>query len=358
MKSVLKRVLMSVLVLAMSISCLGVAEVTAEAATTMKVESFEGKVALKNAKGKAKTIKSGTNLLNGDKLTTQRKSTANILLDETKAALVEESSTVSVNQSGNDLVLKVGKGSVFFDVSKKLEDDETFKIKTSNMVCGIRGTIGEVKVVKNKKKNKFSIYLLEGTVNVSYKVNKKKRTTKTVEAGKKLTITTDNKTGKSSAKVADVKSSDIKIAVGTLLQENESTYNRVQEACPNIDWSQTVADAVAGKNEEIVLDGTYKLRKSYYDIPASNISLKNNKLVVTCSLVGSGETLPYNTYEIDIAKNATGVWHRSYAMHYSTTKMTAKKLIKDISGWHPSYTFQCEIEVKNNVLTSIKADTN
>lgn len=219
---------------------------TVEAATAMKVESISGKVTLKNSKNKTKTIKNGTRLLSGDNLTTAAKAKANILLDATKAALVEESSAVTVQQKGKDLDLVVDKGSVFFDVSKKLTSKESFEIKTSNMVCGIRGTIGEVKTVVDKKNKttKSYIYLLEGQVKVTYNATAKKKKTKTIKAGQKLTVSTNNKTGKSSIKTAAVTVNDITLPVFEKIKVNETLLKRVEAATPSIEWTKDIDEAI------------------------------------------------------------------------------------------------------------------
>ncbi len=241
------------LTLAVSATSIGfnTVDVQAAKASSMKVESFEGKVTLKNSKGKAKSIKINTRLLSGDNISTNTDSSANILLDNTKAALVEESSSVSVKQSGKELDLTVDKGSVFFDVSKKLTSKESFEIKTSNMVCGIRGTVGEVKVETNKKTKTIQtqIYLLEGQVKVTYNATKKKKTVKTIKAGQKLTLTTNTKTGKCTPKISKVTGVDIKKSVAEKIQSNETLMSRVESACTVLDWPKTIEDAIAGKNE-------------------------------------------------------------------------------------------------------------
>lgn len=254
-KQVITSIVALALTLAVSATSIGLNSVDVQAAkaSTMKVESFEGKVTLKNSKGKAKTIKTGTRLLSGDNLVTKTESTANILLDDTKAALVEASSQVSVKQSGKDLDLIVDKGSVFFDVSKKLTSKESFEIKTSNIVCGIRGTIGEVRVKANKKKKltQASVYLLEGKVTVKYQASKKKKKNKTIKAGQKLVVTNNTKTGKCVVKTTPITSTDIKKAVAEKLQADEILMSRVQAACPDIEWTTTIADALEGKNESV-----------------------------------------------------------------------------------------------------------
>ena len=59
-----------------------------------------------------------------------------------------------MGQSGRKLELFLETGSLYFNVTKALEADETFDIRTSTMVVGIRGTCGYVNV--------DDLFLIEG----------------------------------------------------------------------------------------------------------------------------------------------------------------------------------------------------
>ncbi len=251
LKKILTAVASLAVVMAIGVTSINVTSIPTFAASSMKVENYEGKVALKNVKGKAKTLRAGVSLLTGDNLTTQSQSSANILLDKTKDVLVEESSAVTVKKSGSDLDLIVDKGSVFFDVSKKLTSKESFEIKTSNMVCGIRGTVGEVKTVVDKKKKttKTYVYLLEGSVKVTYNATKKKKKTQTIKAGQKLTVSTNTSTGKSTTSVAKIKSADIKKSVAETIKADSKLKARVEKGVTSLNWTKTLKDAIAGKND-------------------------------------------------------------------------------------------------------------
>lgn len=242
-----KNILLYMLSIVIGITSITIPTTDVWAANNMKVVGYEGQVTLNNSKGKSKAIKNGTRLLSGDTIITKKQSTADVLLDNTKAALVEESSQVSIKQSGKDLDMIIDNGSVFFDVSKKLTSKESFEIKTSNMVCGIRGTIGEVKTIYNKKKKtiKTQIYLLEGKAKIVYNANKKKKKEKNIIAGKKVTLSTNIKNGKCNASVTAIKSTDITTPVAEKLQNDEKLLARVEKSCKQIDWDKTIADAMA-----------------------------------------------------------------------------------------------------------------
>jgi len=114
-------------------------------ATTMRILRMEGIVTLEDD-GKEKTVRSNMRLNSGNALATDVKSLVSIGLDDTKIVTLDERSRAEFNQSGSKLELELTGGSLFFEVSKPLEDDESFDICTSTMVVGIRGTSGWVSV--------------------------------------------------------------------------------------------------------------------------------------------------------------------------------------------------------------------
>ncbi len=113
------------------------------AATTMRLLRIEGTVTLESG-GVKKDIVNNLKLNSGDILATGAESLASISLDDTKAVTLEELSEAEFIQDGKKLDLNLQKGSLFFEVNKKLEDDESFQVRTSTMIVGIRGTSGYV----------------------------------------------------------------------------------------------------------------------------------------------------------------------------------------------------------------------
>ena len=114
-------------------------------ATTMRILRIEGEVTLED-NGKPKSITNNMRLNSGNALSTAVKSLVSIGLDEVKIVTLDERSRAIFNQKGKQLDLELTDGSLFFEVQKPLEDDETFDISTSTMVVGIRGTSGWVSV--------------------------------------------------------------------------------------------------------------------------------------------------------------------------------------------------------------------
>lgn len=130
-------------------------------ATTMRILRIEGTVTLEDD-GKEKTITNNLRLNSGNALTTALKSLVSIGLDDTKIVTLDEMSRAEFNQSGRKIELNLTAGSLFFEVQKPLDNDESFDISTSTMVVGIRGTSGWVSVDGEHE----SLIITDGVVHV------------------------------------------------------------------------------------------------------------------------------------------------------------------------------------------------
>ncbi len=157
----LKRVLCALLASAMVVVPVTPASAATARATTMKLEKAEGSVTLKTQNGSARKITNGMRLYNGNALSTASSSYAYISLDSTKAVKLDQNSSATLRQNGQQLELLVKSGKLFFNVSKPLTQKENMNVRTSTMVTGIRGTCGVVEYVNV---NKSRLYLLEGKV--------------------------------------------------------------------------------------------------------------------------------------------------------------------------------------------------
>lgn len=131
-------------------------------ATTMRILRLEGEVTLEED-GKNKTVRESLRLNSGNALSTALKSLVSIGLDDTKIVTLDERSRAVFEQSGRQLELKLTDGSLFFEVSQPLTDEETFDIKTSTMIVGIRGTSGWVSVDGEHE----SLIVTDGVVHVT-----------------------------------------------------------------------------------------------------------------------------------------------------------------------------------------------
>ena len=119
---------------------------------------------MSKSSGKSLTLLSNMRLYNGYHVTTSARSYAWMNLDDAKHIKEDAASEVEVRKSGKVLEVNVCSGSVFFDVSEQLEDDESLNISTSTMIVGIRGTAGYVEVVDRWT---TELTVLEGVVQCS-----------------------------------------------------------------------------------------------------------------------------------------------------------------------------------------------
>jgi len=205
-------------------------------ATTMRLLKIQGIVKLFD-KEKEKTITDNLRLANGNVLNTETESLASIALDDTKIVTVNDSSRAEFLQNGKKLNINLTAGSLFFNVTQKLAADESFDIRTSNMVVGIRGTSGLVCVDEDGNE---VLYITDGEVEVvgTNPVTGEQKTI-TVKAGQKITVYLYNDREKDSIMfelepVADV---DLIKVIRDRLIEDEALLDRV---CKATGWDKNV----------------------------------------------------------------------------------------------------------------------
>ncbi len=128
-------------------------------AATIRLEKTEGTVSVENSSKGAKTLSEGMRLYDGDHELTEDISYAWMSLDDTKMIKLDEESESEVRKKGKKLEVLLDSGSLFFNVTEPLADDETLNIRTSTMIAGIRGTCGWVRILDGLTTR---VYLLEG----------------------------------------------------------------------------------------------------------------------------------------------------------------------------------------------------
>ena len=133
-------------------------------ASSMRLMQTEGKVTLTDQNGEKLALRNRMRLYSGCEVSTEEQSRAGILLDDAKAVTIAESSSAVINQEGKKLEIAVNNGKMFFDVSKPLEADESFEIRTSTMVLGIRGTSGCVEAFSE---NESLVTLITGYAEIT-----------------------------------------------------------------------------------------------------------------------------------------------------------------------------------------------
>lgn len=133
------------------------------AATTMNLIKTEGTVGVDDAKGKSLKLMENMGLYSGYGVGTQSESYAWINFDDVKLSKLDQDSRVSIEKDGGKLEIDVQSGSMFFNITETLGEDESMDIRTSTMVVGIRGTSGWV--VNDGSKS--SVALLHGKAGTS-----------------------------------------------------------------------------------------------------------------------------------------------------------------------------------------------
>jgi hypothetical protein len=136
-------------------------EKTTEAeATTMRLEKTEGSVTVTDSDQKGLELKEKLPLYDGYLTETQSDSFAWINLDDAKLAKLDMDSRALINKEERHLKLTAEQGSLFFNITEPLEDDEAMDIQVGTMVVGIRGTCGWVDFGFGSP----AVCIIEGTV--------------------------------------------------------------------------------------------------------------------------------------------------------------------------------------------------
>ncbi|MCI9067315.1 MAG: hypothetical protein HFI65_01280 [Lachnospiraceae bacterium] len=128
-------------------------------ATTMRLEKTVGEVAVWDEEEENVELQEKLPLYSGYQLFTRAESFSWINLDDTKLAKMDKESAASIQKEGKHLTLTASQGSLFFNVTEPLAEDETMEIEFGDMIVGIRGTCGWVSAAAPR-----AVYILEGTV--------------------------------------------------------------------------------------------------------------------------------------------------------------------------------------------------
>lgn len=180
-------------------------------AATMFLRKMEGAVTVSDAEGKSIEPAENLGLYSGYGMGTEAESFAWIDLDKVKLAKLDEYSEAAISKDGKNLSIEIQSGSLFFNVTEPLADDETMEIRTSSMMVGIRGTCGWV--------TENTAALLEGTVTVTAEGQ-----SATVSAGE-MAILTDEGT----LEVKPFTTSSVPAFVAVELEDDEVLAEEVKD---------------------------------------------------------------------------------------------------------------------------------
>ena len=211
-------------------------------ANTMRLLRVEGTVNIENGDGGTKPVIDNIRFQSGDALNTGADRLAFVGLGESKIVTLQNDSRAEFTKSGKRLELKLTKGALFFNVTEKLSEDETFEIKTSTMTAGIRGTSGYVYYDDD---GRDSLIITDGVVIVTA-INPETGETKYAEVrgGQKITVYlySDRTQDSVEFSITDVKENDLPEFPLQMISENEELINRV---CEFTGWDKEALKAAA-----------------------------------------------------------------------------------------------------------------
>lgn len=211
-------------------------------ANTMRLLRVEGTVNIENGDGGTKPVIDNIRFQSGDALNTGADGLASVGLDDSKIVTLQNDSRAEFTKSGKRLELKLTKGALFFNVTEKLSEDETFEIKTSTMTAGIRGTSG---YVYYDDEGRDSLVITDGVVIVTA-INPEtgERKYAEVRGGQKITVYlySDRTQDSVEFSITDVKENDLPEFPLQMISENEELINRV---CEYTGWDKEALKAAA-----------------------------------------------------------------------------------------------------------------
>lgn len=134
----------------------------------IKVESFEGAVALVRGSKEAELV-DGMNLKSKDIITTGADGLIELLVDEDKHILAQENTKFAITASGNEkkgmLQIELAYGTSLIEIENKLEEGSEVEVTTPNASLSVRGTTFEANY--NEDENVTVVKVTEGVVNVA-----------------------------------------------------------------------------------------------------------------------------------------------------------------------------------------------
>ena len=133
-------------------------------AATIALTKVEGELELIDRRGKDVLPKENLHLFDGSIMATHKQSYAWMNLDSKRLVKLDQESQMEIQKNKKKLEIVMQYGSLFFNIEKPLEKDESLDIRTSSMMVGIRGTCGWVTV---EDETLLHVYLLKGKVECS-----------------------------------------------------------------------------------------------------------------------------------------------------------------------------------------------
>lgn len=263
------------------------------AAKTMKVQRAEGTVRLEQEGGGTKTVSKKTRFQSGDSLFTGLDGQVFVSMDDTKNVALQSESRAEFIKKNNQFEVRLTKGGLFFDVTEKLNEGETFEIKTSTMNAGIKGTSG---YVFYDAEGRDSLIVTDGMVIVTATnpVSGEKKYAE-VHGGQRVTVNNYTDRVKDSVELAieDIKETDLPEFVLLTIADNDDLMNRI---CENTGWNRM---AILGLVDEIIKSSANAASSTGNTVPENELTPAVSPTPAT------NETMPSETTAETSANDTT-----------------------------------------------------
>lgn len=218
-------------------------------ANTMRLLKIEGTVNIEDNNGNPRPVMDNVRFNSGEALSTGADGLASVGLDDSKIVTLQSQSRVEFTKRQNMLELQLTQGALFFEVTEHLEDDETFDIRTSNMVVGIRGTSG---YVYYDDAGRESLVITDGTVHVTATnpdTGELRETTVSGGCQIKVYLYSDRAEDTVEFVLEDLSENELPGFVITMLSQDPELLHRV---CAETSWDPQLIMSLASGDEEPV----------------------------------------------------------------------------------------------------------
>ena len=204
-------------------------------ASTMRLLRYQGDVVIYDPTGLPRFVLENVRFASGEAMQTGPGGQASVGLDDSKIVTLDASSRVEFVQESGHTQLKLTEGTIFLDVSEKLDENESLDIQTTTMTVGIRGTIVFMSVANETGRIPLTtLGVLEGTAQVDYTDTSGSHRLLPVPAGQQLIVQHPSKSQIGvSPIVSDMTSLDIEGFIVEQVLRDENLIQRVTEGSEN-----------------------------------------------------------------------------------------------------------------------------
>lgn len=172
-----------------------------EKAAEIRLVRAEGAVLVQDTHRAALETREEMALYDGYRVATEAASFGWMTLDAQRLAKLDENSAAGIERSGRALTLALERGSLFFNIEKPLEEEESLCIRSANMTVGVRGACGWLALQED---GALWVYLLEGTVECAVALPDGRTAVQTVSAGQRARMLADGRIEVSAFSQSDI----------------------------------------------------------------------------------------------------------------------------------------------------------